>query len=72
MKNKNVVYTGKVGAKLKARKIPGTSKRTVKTAMYCQDGPMRQHKLFVTSENTLPFTYKGQTGRYVAGKWEAV
>jgi hypothetical protein len=57
---------------LKPRKMRGTTKATTKVGMYCTDGPMSGHKLYVTSLVTLPFTYKGQTGRYVAGKWEAV
>lgn len=57
---------------LKPRKMRGTTKATPKTAMFCLNGPMSGSTLYVTSPITLPFTYKGQTGRYVAGKWEAV
>lgn len=74
MKSKQVravVYSGKVGAKMTPKKH-STPTGTVKTVMRCEGGPMHRHKLYVASETTLTFTYKGRTGRYVAGKWEEV
>ncbi len=65
-------YTGKVGAKMRARKGPVSRKATTKTAMGCIDGPMRGHTLFLCSHTTLVMVIAGQKGRYFKGKWEAV
>jgi hypothetical protein len=71
MKNKNVVYSGKVGAKMKPRigtRRPGC----IKSANQCQDGPMKGHFLYLVSSHTLPVNYRGEVGRYVSGVWEVV
>lgn len=70
MKNRNKLYTGKVGAKMKPRTT--ISKRCVKQKVFCQDGPMKGIELWLHADlATMPMPYKGQTGRYVGGMWEA-
>lgn len=65
-----VVYAGKVGARLKPLK-PRVRKEPMKHAFFCVDGPMLGNRLWLSSFDTAVFTYCGETGRYVAGKWEA-
>lgn len=64
-----VVYSGKVGAKMRAKRV-ATSRATPKEPMFCRNGPMKNHLLYVTSKSTLVFTLNGRTGRYVNGIWE--
>jgi hypothetical protein len=64
-----VIYTGKVGAKLKPLK-PRVSRATKKTAFKCQDGPMKGHYLYLSGIDTMMMNFCGHVGRYVAGKWE--
>lgn len=72
MRSRNkTVYTGKVGAKMKApnpRKEP-----TRKIAYKCEDGPIKHKTLWLTGDGcTMVLNFAGQVGRYVRGKWEAV
>jgi hypothetical protein len=42
-----------------------------KRPVRCDGGPMHRHLLYLAADmKTLTFTMKGQTGRYVAGRWE--
>lgn len=64
-----VVYSGKVGARMRAKRI--NKSRTVgKTAYTCIGGPMNGETLYLSTDTTAMFNYKGETGRYVGGKWE--
>lgn len=72
IKNKNVVYSGKVGSNTKPRKHRMPSQTVLKSAMACRNGPMVGRVLYLATNYTLPFTYKGQTGRYVGGVWEKI
>lgn len=65
-----VVYTGKVGAKMRAKRIT-TIRAVSKTAYHCVGGPMNGETLYLSTDTTAMFNYKGETGRYVGGKWEA-
>jgi hypothetical protein len=65
-----VVYSGKVGAKMEQEPHKMPSKITPKVPIKCKLGPMGGNVLWLATDNTLPFTYKGQTGRYVGGVWE--
>jgi hypothetical protein len=69
MRNKTV-YTGKVGNNTKP-KAHKTSSATPKTPVLCQDGVLQFETLYLSTPSTLTFTYKGQTGRYNFGRWEA-
>ena len=43
-----------------------------KAPMLCKDGPMKGETLWFgdTTFTSAIFTYRGETGRYVMGKWE--
>lgn len=72
MKNKNVVYSGKVGAKMRAKRV-STSRAVAKTGIRCIDGPMRGQILYLQADGaTMPMVYMGQVGRYISGRWEAL
>ena len=44
-----------------------------KTAVYCHDGPLAGHTLWLTmGQPTLPITIKGQSGFYCGGRWNAL
>lgn len=62
--------TTKTKKRVTPPKGPVSRKATTKTAMDCQDGPMRGHTLFLCSHSTLVMVIAGQKGRYVKGKWE--
>lgn len=48
-----------------------TKTRVTKMALHLQGGPMHGVKLYVgDTSSTLPFTLKGQTGRYLNGQWQ--
>lgn len=65
-----VVYSGKVGAKMKPLAMRKGSAQKVK--FYCQDGPMKGYALFLTADGTTAqMNVAGQIGRYNQGKWEA-
>jgi len=59
----------KVKTKIKARR---NSTACRKEPVVCKDGPMEGEKLWLQYGTTAYFTYRGETGRYVFGKWEAV
>lgn len=65
-----VIYTGKVGAKLKPS-APRARNATKKHAFLCQDGPMKGHYLYLSGVDTMMMNFCGFVGRYVAGKWES-
>lgn len=44
----------------------------MKMPVLCKDGPMKGEELWIQGQTTAYFTYRGETGRYVEGKWEAV
>lgn len=47
-----------------------SSIRITKVVKLLEGGPMHGVKLYMSdTSSTLPFTYKGQTGRYLDGKW---
>lgn len=76
-RNRGVVYSGKVGAKMRPRFSGAPSKRVRKTAFKCEGGPMHGHTLYLTTPSTVPMDVNGQRGRYVgcgivkALAWEA-
>lgn len=63
---KPVVYSGKVGAKMRAKRI-STSRRVTKWAFHCRGGPMNGRTLYLSSPETVEFTMSGATGRYASG-----
>ncbi|CAH0532185.1 hypothetical protein UAM5_00068 [Ralstonia phage UAM5] len=64
IRNKGVVYAGKVGAKMRLRST--APRKTVrKSAFKCQGGPMDGHTLYLTTPSTVPMNMNGQRGRYV-------
>lgn len=65
-----VVYSGKVGAKMRPVRHTVGSKKINKQSYKCQDGPWKNQSLYLESGFTLTMTIKGQTGRYNQGKWE--
>lgn len=67
---RQVVYRGKVGANTRP-KPHRINKRVAKERCALRDGPIKGHVLYLESNTTLQITYKGQTGRYVSGVWEA-
>lgn len=71
IKNKGVVYTGKVGANMILRP-PRVSKACKKAPRLCFDGPMKNEVLWFgdTTFTSGVFTYRGETGRYSNGHWE--
>ena len=70
MKNKNVVYNGKVGKNMGPKRIH-KSTACKKAPCVCKDGPMTGETLYFgdSTFTSCIFTYKGQTGRYVKGEW---
>lgn len=51
-----------------------TVKKTAKFPCLCQDGPFWGATLYLDEHMpaTAIFTVRGETGRYVDGKWESV
>jgi len=48
------------------------SKVTKKIPVQCVNGPWRDRILYLQEDRcTAIFSYRGETGRYVGGKWEA-
>lgn len=67
-----VVYSGKVGAKMRAKRV-ATSRTIGKTGVVCLDGPMRGRVLYLQADGaTMPMVYMGHVGRYISGRWESV
>lgn len=66
------VYTGAVGRKMGPK--PWRARNRVhKRVVKCIDGPWRGHGLCLSDgpADTLPIVIRGQSGRYVGGKWVA-
>ena len=72
-KNRNVVYTGRVGARMKPlRRGMFSTRRLVRRAFPLNGGPF--HGLCARLDafgggNTLPFVARGMAGSYVNGRW---
>ncbi|QKW95367.1 hypothetical protein [Ralstonia phage RPZH3] len=66
IRNKGVVYAGKVGAKMRPRFSSAPRKTVRKTAFQCVGGPMDGHTLYLTTPSTVPMNMAGQRGRYVS------
>ncbi|WAX26336.1 hypothetical protein [Ralstonia phage p2110] len=66
IRNKGVVYAGKVGAKMRPRTGPVTRKTVRKHPFVREGGPMHGHTLYLTTPNTVPMNVNGQCGRYVS------
>lgn len=66
------VYTGKVGAKMRAPKHKVGSAKIIKKPYQCEDGPMKGSKLWLTDGETLVMKIKNEIGKYVCGKWVPV
>lgn len=65
IRNKGVVYAGKVGAKMRLRS--SAPRKTVRKSAYkCVGGPMDGHTLYLTTPSTVPINMAGQRGRYVS------
>lgn len=64
-RNRGVVYSGKVGAKMRPRFSSAPSKRVRKFAFKCVGGPMDGHTLYLTTPSTVPISMSGQRGQYV-------
>lgn len=74
-RNPGVVYSGKVGAKMRPASAKPRAKPVQRERMGCIDGPLAGQTLLVekhTGASTLPFTLNGRSGRYVAGRWQAL
>lgn len=71
IKNPGVIYTGRVGAKLRPRKIhrrPGI----LKAIVYLEGGPLHGSKVKLEKNGdmrTLPIMCRGRIGQYVKGNW---
>lgn len=54
------------------RRLEARSQSPVKKAPRdCRGGPLAGHTLYLDyGRHTLPFTLRGQSGRYVNGYWE--
>ena len=72
MKNPNVVYSGKVGANMGPKRYR-PSVACKKAPMVCKNGPMGGETLWFgdSTYTSAIFTYRGETGRYINGKWHA-
>lgn len=66
IRNKGVVYAGKVGAKMRPRFSSAPRKGVRKSAYKCVGGPMDGHTLYLTTPSTVPMNMAGQRGRYVS------
>lgn len=66
IRNKGVVYAGKVGAKMRPRFSSAPRKGVRKSAFKCVGGPMDGHTLYLTTPSTVPMNVNGQCGRYVS------
>lgn len=71
--NKGVIYTGKVGARMRPSfRGMFSTKRVVKKAFKLIGGPFSNCTVFLDAfggANTLPICAKGMAGAYVKGKW---
>lgn len=73
-KNTNVIYTGKIGARMPMRpKRPAAAKRCFMRGIYvCKGGPYsgRPIQLDITGDlRTLTIRVKDQVGRYFGDNW---
>ena len=75
IKNRNVIYTGRVGAKMRPLAFRGWSRRVPMKLVECISGPWRGYKLCLdpfSGCETLPIVVRGVAGRYTgAGHWVA-
>ena len=72
IRNKSVIYTGKVGAKMRPKRPPLTGKRKYKKLVKLLDGPFRGHSLSMDAAadlSTFVFAARGAIGRYKNGCW---
>jgi hypothetical protein len=72
-KNTNVIYTGKVGARMAPPKHRAKAKRPVQFGHYrCAGGPLDGKVLVFPIGNdlkTLTFRLHGQIGHYLGARW---
>lgn len=77
--NRGVVYTGKVGVKMRPSRAGLFSTRRVnKRPVKLNGGPLGGARVWLecsglldSFSSTLPIICRGQAGRYVSGKWES-
>jgi len=72
-KNRNVIYTGKVGARMKPlRRGMLSARRLVRKAFPLKGGPFDGLSARLDAfggGNTLPLMARGMAGSYVNGRW---
>lgn len=72
MKNRGVIYTGKVGRRMPIRHRRA-SRRIIRKQVFLLGGPLHGGKAWIDATSdlcTLPIVCRGQCGRYRDGKWE--
>lgn len=71
-RNRGVVYTGKVGAKLRPRRWSVSRRRVPKVQYRCNSGPLKGHCIWLdpsSGHTTLPIVVRGERGHYYCGTW---
>lgn len=68
-RNRNVIFTGRVGTKMRARRHAATRK-VVKQSFDLIGGPLHGFKAWLQSDGgTLPIVCRGEVGIYRGGRW---
>ena len=72
IKNTNVLYTGRVGVRMRAPRGPRTTRRIVKRVVQLLGGPLSGARVWLSAHDgmsTLPIVCRGQAGHYANGCW---
>ncbi len=73
MRNRGVIYSGRVGARMRVRH-KRASRRCPKTSCKLCGGPWHGHCVWLSANGdraTLPFVVRGVAGQYRGGDWVA-
>lgn len=74
IKNTNVIYTGRVGVRMRPPRGPRSSRRIIKKVVQLLGGPLSGARVWLSAHDgmsTLPIVCKGQAGHYQNGCWLA-
>lgn len=72
MKRNYTIYTGRVGAPMRAPKHRVGTRRIVRLSVRCTGGPLHGRALRMDAaggHNTLPFRLGAHVGHYANGTW---
>lgn len=74
IRNTGVIYTGRVGVRMRPLRGPRSTRRVAKARIELFGGPLAGGKVWLSASDgltTLPIGCKGQAGHYANGNWVA-